>query len=247
MEYDWIWNSNIVQVATKYNLCVILPSGENSFYLDGVETGRKYGTFVGEELLEYVRNTFHLSKKIEDTFICGLSMGGFGATHVALQFPDYYGKFAALSSAFIVPGIKDMKPGMELDIANYEYYKLMFGELSELESSDRVLRMKYRLNLFDKPYYNLKDYPLFGGPEHAAAALEAAEESLVLLKNVDNTLPLTQGAKLLITGPNANSMRTLNGGWSYSWQGDKADACAEKYNNILESFDNKFVAENSTY
>ena len=115
------------------------------------------------------------------------------------------------------------------------------------DAVSRVLRMKYRLNLFDKPYYNLKDYPLFGGPEHAAAALEAAEESLVLLKNVDNTLPLTQGAKLLITGPNANSMRTLNGGWSYSWQGDKADACAEKYNTILESFGNKFGTENIIY
>ena len=136
MTCDWIWNSNIVQLAAKYDLCVILPSGENSFYLDGIETGRKYGTFVGKELLDYVRSTFHLSTKVEDTFICGFSMGGFGAAHVALQFPEYYGKFAALSSAFIVPGIKDLKPGMDLEIANYEYYKLMFGELSELEKSE---------------------------------------------------------------------------------------------------------------
>ena len=111
----------------------------------------------------------------------------------------------------------------------------------------RILRMKYRLNLFEKPYYDVKDFPLFGSDEHAAVALQAAEESLVLLKNVDNLLPLAKGAKLLVTGPNANSMRTLNGGWSYSWQGDKADACAADYNTILEALTAKFGAENVTY
>lgn len=104
----------------------------------------------------------------------------------------------------------------------------------------RVLRLKYRLNLFDKPYYDWKDYPLFGGKEHAAAALRAAEESLVLLKNTDGILPLAKGKKILLTGPNANSMRCLNGGWSYTWQGSKAEACAEAYNTILEAFTNKF-------
>mgnify|MGYP000246629404 CR=1 FL=1 len=100
----------------------------------------------------------------------------------------------------------------------------------------RVLRLKYRLNLFEKPYYDLKDFPLFGSAEHAAAALQAAEESLVLLKNTDGILPLAKGKKLLVTGPNANSMRCLNGGWSYSWQGDKADEHAGQYNTILEAF-----------
>ena len=111
----------------------------------------------------------------------------------------------------------------------------------------RVLRLKYRLNLFEKPYYDLKDFPLFGGAEHAAAALQAAEESLVLLKNTDGILPLAKGKKLLVTGPNANSMRCLNGGWSYSWQGDKADEHAGQYNTILEAFTNKFGAENIIY
>ena len=107
--------------------------------------------------------------------------------------------------------------------------------------------MKYRLGLFEKPYNDYKDYPLFGSKEHAAVALQAAEESLVLLKNTDQILPLAKGKKILVTGPNANSMRTLNGGWSYSWQGDKADMCAEEYNTILEAFVNKFGAENVIY
>ena len=112
----------------------------------------------------------------------------------------------------------------------------------------RVLRMKYRLGLFETPYYDFNDFPLFGSKEHAAAALQAAEESIVLLKNND-MLPLAKGKKLLITGPNANSMRTLNGGWSYSWQGDKADLeqCGAPYNTILEAFTNKFGAENIIY
>lgn len=111
----------------------------------------------------------------------------------------------------------------------------------------RVLRLKYRLNLFEKPYYDLKDYPLFGSDEHAAVALQAAEESLVLLKNTDNLLPLAKGKKILLTGPNANSMRCLNGGWSYTWQGSNAEDCSEPYHTILEAFINKFGAENIIY
>lgn len=111
----------------------------------------------------------------------------------------------------------------------------------------RVLRLKYRLGLFEKPYSNPEDYPLFGSRQHAAAALQAAEESLVLLKNAGHILPLAKGKKLLVTGPNANSMRPLNGGWSYSWQGDKADQCAGAYNTILEALAGKYGAENVLY
>ena len=113
----------------------------------------------------------------------------------------------------------------------------------------RVLRMKFRLGLFETPYYDKNDFPLFGSAEHAAAALQAAEESIVLLKNSEGILPLAKGKKLLITGPNANSMRTLNGGWSYSWQGDKADLeqCGAPYNTILEAFTNKFGVGNVIY
>jgi beta-glucosidase len=111
----------------------------------------------------------------------------------------------------------------------------------------RVLRLKYRLNLFQKPYEDLKDFPLFGGKEHAAVGLQAAEESMVLLKNSNSILPLEKGKKILVTGPNANSMRCLNGGWSYSWQGDLADIFASQYNTVLEAFVNKFGSGNVVF
>ncbi|MDR0988632.1 MAG: glycoside hydrolase family 3 C-terminal domain-containing protein [Prevotellaceae bacterium] len=111
----------------------------------------------------------------------------------------------------------------------------------------RVLRMKLRLGLFETPYYNVKEFPEFGSTAHAAAARQAATESMVLLKNQGGILPLPVGKKLLLTGPNAHSMRTLNGGWSYSWQGDKADACAAQYHTILEAFTARFGAEQILY
>ncbi|MGL5318283.1 MAG: glycoside hydrolase family 3 C-terminal domain-containing protein, partial [Bacteroidales bacterium] len=108
----------------------------------------------------------------------------------------------------------------------------------------RVLRMKYRLNLFDKPYWSSSDYPLFGSEQHAEKAYESACEAITLLKNNDNVLPLNKKAKVLLTGPNANSMRTLNGGWSLSWQGEKVEQFAQQYNTILEALENKIGKEN---
>ena len=108
----------------------------------------------------------------------------------------------------------------------------------------RVLRLKYRLGLFDTPNTLLADYPDFASEKFAQVATRAAEESEVLLKNVDGILPLKKGLKILVTGPNANSMRCLNGGWSYSWQGHLADRYTQEYNTIYEAICNKFGASN---
>ena len=113
----------------------------------------------------------------------------------------------------------------------------------------RVLRMKYRLDLFKNPTQKLKNYPKFGGKEFAKLALEGATESMVLLKNEklqegNPVLPLTKGKKILLTGPNANQMRCLNGGWSYTWQGHRTDEFAGKYNTIYEAFCNEYGKEN---
>ncbi len=114
------------------------------------------------------------------------------------------------------------------------------------DANRRILRMKYRLGLFDRPDTNPKDYPEFNSISHRTVALQAAEESEVLLKNRNHILPLKKGVKILVTGPNANSMRCLNGGWSYSWQGNLADNYAGEYNTIYEAMAEKYGKENVT-
>ncbi len=111
----------------------------------------------------------------------------------------------------------------------------------------RILKMKFELNLFERPYENPADYPLFGSKEFKKVAYETAVESMTLLKNENNILPLASNKKILVTGPNANSMRSLNGGWSYSWQGNKTEQYAGEYNTILEAVRNTVGEKNVTY
>jgi beta-glucosidase len=111
----------------------------------------------------------------------------------------------------------------------------------------RILRVKEELNLFTTPMTYLKDYPKFGSAEFEKAAYNTAAESITLLKNENNILPISKNAKLLVTGPNANSMRTLNGGWTYTWQGEMTDEYAQKYNTILEAVQKKFGTDHVVY
>lgn len=132
---DWLLGSNVQEMAMKYNLAIIMPCGDNSFYLDGKGTGKAYCRFVGDELIEYTRKTFGISDKKEDTFIGGLSMGGFGALHTGLFYPDTFHKIIALSSALIIHNIEHMKEDAKDEIADYYYYSSVFGDLDHLESS----------------------------------------------------------------------------------------------------------------
>ena len=122
----------------QYNFAVICPNGENSFWLNGISTGHAYQSFVGEELVEFVRNTFGLAKERENTYIMGLSMGGFGSLHTALAYPDVFSKTTAFSSAFVQYEVADMKPGYRNDIANYEYYRECFGNPEKVMESENV-------------------------------------------------------------------------------------------------------------
>ena len=147
--------------------------------------------------------------------------------------------------------------GIDMSMVPYEvsfctYLKELVEEgevpMSRIDDAvARVLRLKYRLGLFENPYWDIKKYDKFGSDEFAADALLAAEESEVLLKNEGNVLPIAKGKRILLTGPNANSMRTLNGGWSYSWQGHLADECAGNYNTIYKALCNKYGKENIVY
>ena len=120
----------------KYNFAIVIPNGENGFWLDGISTGHQYQTMLGVELVNYVRKTFGLAKSPEDTYIMGLSMGGFGALHTALAYPEVFGKAACLSSALIVHEVAGMTEGSGNPTANYEYYRECFGEPSKVLESD---------------------------------------------------------------------------------------------------------------
>ncbi|PTS92467.1 beta-glucosidase [Pedobacter sp. HMWF019] len=124
------------------------------------------------------------------------------------------------------------------------------GQVKEERINDavrRILMVKYDLNLFEKPTTNPKDYPKFGSPAFEKAAYNTAAESITLLKNTDQVLPLSKSLKVLVTGPNANSMRTLNGAWTYSWQGEKVEEFAAKYNTILKAIQRKAGPQNISY
>ena len=132
---DWLTGGLISEAAIKYNIAVFMPSGENSFYLDREASGFRYGSFVGEEIPQYFARLFALSDKKEDWIIGGYSMGGFGALHTAFQFTERYSAVFALSSALIVHKIENLEPGVQDLMANYAYYRDVFGDLKDLESS----------------------------------------------------------------------------------------------------------------
>ena len=143
----WLSYSRIRLWAEDSGLAVVMPSGENSFYMDIlVKDGclGDFGEYVGRELVEVTREMFPLSHKREDTFIGGLSMGGFGALHTALTYPDRFSKVMALSSALIIDELKDMSPGMANPVANYEYYAHTFGDLKTAHERDCSPAVLYR-------------------------------------------------------------------------------------------------------
>ena len=122
------------ELAKKYNFAIVMPNGENGFYTDGLSTGHQYQTMM-VELVTYVRKTFGLAMKAEDTYICGMSMGGYGSLHTAFAYPEIFGKVGAMSSALIVHGIAHMKENDGNDVANYHYYHECFGNLETIEES----------------------------------------------------------------------------------------------------------------
>ncbi len=133
---DWLLGCQIQELSIRYNLAIVMPTGDNSFYLDGKGIGRAYGTFVGEELVNYISKTFGLSRKKEDIYIGGLSMGGFGAIRSAYNYCDTFHRAFALSAALIIHRIKNIETGYFDGLADFDYYNFTFGDLSKIEISE---------------------------------------------------------------------------------------------------------------
>lgn len=134
---EWITGSSVRDFAYRYNIAVFMPAGENSFYLNQPEAKRNFANYVGRELVDYTRNVFHLSEKREDTCVGGLSMGGFGALHTGLMFPETFSRIMALSSALILYNVAGKKEKFDdkFNFGDREYYTSIFGELENVLES----------------------------------------------------------------------------------------------------------------
>ena len=148
--------------------------------------------------------------------------------------------------------------GIDMSMIPYDYKEfcgdivslVKEGKITQARIDDavrRILRIKFELDIFATPVTYLKDYPKFGSAEFEKAAYNTAAESITLLKNFNGVLPLHAGANVLVCGPNANSMRVLNGGWTYTWQGERTDEYAAKYHTILEAVTSKLGADHVHY
>ncbi len=149
---DWLYGTRIARWAAEKDLCVVMPSGENMFYIDQPDPGNHYGEFIGRELVEFTRKTFPLSHKREDTYIGGLSMGGYGAMRNGLKYSDTFGAIVALSSAFLVDeSLLVVNPNPTFPSDRQEYKKAVFGQdLEAAIASDKNPYVLIRQHLEQK-------------------------------------------------------------------------------------------------
>ena len=146
---DWLTSSGIMEMSLMNDLAVVMPSGENAFYVDIERSGRLYSTFIGRELVEFTRSIFPLSHEREDTIIAGLSMGGYGALYNGLKHHDVFGHTIALSSALVVEGAKDMGDEPNPMGTSRGYFEETFGDLDKLMETDKNLEVLAK-QVFDK-------------------------------------------------------------------------------------------------
>ena len=163
---DWPSNVALGDLANRFNVNFFMPNGDNSFYLDNKATGYKYASYVGQEFIEYTRKTFNLSDKREDTFIGGLSMGGFGALHTGFLFNDTFSKVIALSSALIQGMVKVLSPDMpENPMANYDYYAWTFGIKKDVDFETSENNPEYLVSRLVKEKKQIPDIYMACGTE----------------------------------------------------------------------------------
>ncbi|WP_163193353.1 alpha/beta hydrolase [Clostridium thermarum] len=141
---DWVTCSRVAQLAAQYNVALIMPSGDNSFYVDQEAARNFYGEYIGRELVEETRKLFHLSHRREDTFIAGLSMGGYGAIRNGLKYHATFGAIAGLSSALIIEQALTSTEDAQWHFARRSYFEAVFGDLTKLKGSDKDLETLIR-------------------------------------------------------------------------------------------------------
>ncbi|MGI5888531.1 MAG: alpha/beta hydrolase [Oscillospiraceae bacterium] len=133
---EWLAHTQIFDLAGKYNVAVLMPSGENGFYLNREGGNEHFADFVGDELIKYASGRFSLSGKREDQAVCGVSMGGFGSLHTGLAYPENFSRIAALSPALILYEISGAKKGFSNGGGDYGYYTRIFGDLDTVLERD---------------------------------------------------------------------------------------------------------------
>lgn len=133
---DWVSGTNIQRWAQENDLAVVMPSGDNMFYVDNPKISSYYGEFIGKELVEITRKMFPLSKRREDTYIAGLSMGGYGAIRNGLKYHDTFGYIAGLSSALIIDDIEKRTDDVQFFFESRSFAEGCFGDLTKVKNSD---------------------------------------------------------------------------------------------------------------
>lgn len=188
---DWVCGSKIRELSSKYNIAVFMPSGENSFYLDDIDKGELFGEFVGNELVEFTHKMFPLSDKREDTFIGGMSMGGYGAIRNGLKYYYNFSRIIALSSALIIHKIAGTSVDFKDSIAVYRYYTRVFSDLNQLIGSDKdpealILKLKRENVEIPKIY-------MACGTEDLLINENRSYHSFLVSENIDHTYVESHG------------------------------------------------------
>ena len=173
---DWICGTNIQRWADEKNLVVVMPAGDNRFYTDGASPDAKYSRYIGEDLIEFTRKTFPLSHKREDTFIAGLSMGGYGALYNGLRHNEVFGYVAGLSAADIIPNLQERKADGQTIFDSRIYAEACFGDLDHVMETD--MNLKWRAAQIAKEHLTApKLYLTVGVDDFLLEANRALEKS----------------------------------------------------------------------
>ena len=188
---DWSLNSMIARYADEHNLAVVMPAGENDFYVDHPSSGKMYGSYIGEELVEITRKMFPLSRKREDTFIGGLSMGGYGALRNGLKYHDTFGSIVALSSALWIKEMHTWPEESPMPFSTRRFAQECFGDLDQVLESDK--NPEYLIRQLKASGADIPNIYMACGKDDPLLAQNEDFHSFLMQNNVDCTYVTAPG------------------------------------------------------